>query len=91
MRQRHWFENRLLTADWMRHLSIKVQEEQQSSGRKFRDGIKVAQFKFNVFPYYGIKNMHEHLQHCTLYYITFESEYKKIVNANARVFLMVLR
>ncbi len=23
-------------------------------------------------PYYGIKNIHVHLQHCTLYYITFE-------------------
>ncbi len=31
LRQRHWFGNRLLTADWTRHLSIKVQEEPQEA------------------------------------------------------------
>ncbi len=31
MRQRHWFGNRLLTADWTRHLSIKVQEEPEEA------------------------------------------------------------
>ncbi len=31
LRQRYWFGNRLLTADWTRHLSIKVQEEPEEA------------------------------------------------------------
>ncbi len=32
--------------------------------------------------------MHAHLEHFTLYYITFTLNYKKIVNAAVRVFLI---
>ncbi len=49
--------------------------------------------KTKIILYLQFLKMYEHLLHYTLYYITLASNYKKkkkIVTANARVFLMCL-
>ncbi len=43
LRQRHWFGNRLLTADWTRHLSIKVYRTRRSTADSAEASAPVVQ------------------------------------------------
>ncbi len=43
LRQRHWFGNRLLTADWMRHLSIKVYRTRRRTAESAETSAPVVQ------------------------------------------------
>ncbi len=43
LRQHHWFGNRLLTADWTRHLSIKVYRTRSSTAESVKSSAPVVQ------------------------------------------------